>query len=182
MKSHILSFSLMAFALMSAVGTAQAANSTIIRWQVTNAKTDEGAQNFYYAMFKVEGVAGGYLVDAPGETGAAMLLTSSYPNMGTSTDDDNVSGFYNGTTDYADSGYSFYVELYDTSDKLLAVSSDTWNYTTLLNDIKCVTDNPQNPLGYGRLIVSDFKAVPEPTSGLMLLLGLAALGLKRKNV
>lgn len=79
------------------------------------------------------------------------------------------------------SDYMFQIELYDASgDSILARSA-----LTSMADVKDALGNPaistpMNPQT-GVWAVSTFSAVPEPTSGLLLLLGVAGLALKRKR-
>jgi len=175
---------LVAFAL-AAVGSASAESSAVIRWQVTDAKIGTETAEFGYAMFKVDGVPGGYLfVDpASGLTGVDFLGSTAFPGgVSASTGEDHMSAFSEGTADYASDDYSFYVELYDANQELFARSVDTWSYDYLYSTANCITDDPSAWTGHSTFVVSSFTAVPEPTSGLMLLAGMALLGLKRKQV
>jgi len=176
-----------------AVGAARAEASASIRWQVDNAKIGTEDVLFSYAMFKVAGVEDAYLfvnpssaaqgvvvnpgdLDSLGSTGAApdYLATSSYA--------DHTSLFSDGTTDYANVLNSFYVELYDNDDRLLAVS-DTWTYGELYDTYGCVHAGGNDFGSEANILhVTSFSAVPEPTSGVLFMLGLVLLGLKRKRV
>lgn len=93
---------------------------------------------------------------------------------------------YSSIDDVPSSATSFYIELYKSSEWVAS------SYTSLMDgkgigavaidDLKgsIWTDGMSKPTAYN---YSSFSAniVPEPTSGLMILLGLAALGLKRKR-
>ena len=73
---------------------------------------------------------------------------------------------------------SFFVELWN--DGGLQGRSDTYTYQTLAQYIgttKFTSNLPKDAFA----LVGGFKAVPEPSSGLMLLMGLSALALRRKK-
>ena len=95
---------------------------------------------------------------------------------------------------YSSSAYSFYVELYNSSSESIGksyVSLDAPKqgaiaYNTLNNaPINAIYDgNLMNPTAsaytFTQFTTSD--VIPEPSSGLMMLIGMIALGLKRKKV
>lgn len=117
---------------------------------------------------------------APDYTYAALMAT-----QGTTAEGSAVEGpvLKSGTAtvgrsdikSYLDAtGYSFYIELMDAAGSAVAVSSllmasDAANYME-------VNGVPQGTWDGGT-----YTAVPEPTSGLLLLLGMAGLALKRKQ-
>ena len=74
----------------------------------------------------------------------------------------------------------YFIELYDSSNNLLGYSSglggsDLNNY---IKEWSAISDMTQSMTGWGG---GSFTAVPEPTSGLLMLLGMAVLGLRRKK-
>lgn len=74
------------------------------------------------------------------------------------------------------SGYSFYVELLDEQDALVAKSATGLSYSDLEGHLKKTQlDQPTV------LTVTGFNAVPEPTTGLLVLFGAAMLALRRKR-
>lgn len=75
--------------------------------------------------------------------------------------------------------YNFRVELYGDGDVLQAIS-ESMSYADLKSALNCVTWRAGMDPAPGVWEVSGFTAVPEPTSGLLLLLGAMLLGLKRK--
>ena len=77
-------------------------------------------------------------------------------------------------------GYTFRVELFDDSGDLMAYSK-TESFASLRDAIHCVG------MGTGQSMESTwsptvFTAVPEPTSGVLVLLGFAGLALRRRRV
>lgn len=76
--------------------------------------------------------------------------------------------------------YQFRVELWNENDQMLAVSEFA-SFDYLKNTLKAIspiTGTTQE----GTWTVRSFSSVPEPTSGLLFLLGLASLALRRKRV
>lgn len=96
-----------------------------------------------------------------------MELTPGYVTKG-------ESGLENSFT----SGVAYWVALYDASRDKIAISDQSYDYSTIIAHTKRDETAPEidSPMS-----VSGFTStIPEPTSSLMLLLGLGALALKRK--
>ena len=74
---------------------------------------------------------------------------------------------------YGDS-YSFVLELWNTEGGVARSSAITWNAATAA----IVSDMSSSPTAAS---FTGFTAIPEPTSGLLLLLGMSALALRRKQ-
>ena len=72
----------------------------------------------------------------------------------------------------------YVIELY-LNDSLYALSSQEYSYANMK---EYIFDKSSIPLSMTPLTVSGFHVVPEPTGGLLVLLGLACLGLRRKEV
>lgn len=75
-------------------------------------------------------------------------------------------------------GGSFFVELWNSSG--LQGRSQEYTYQSLqdyIGTVKFTSKLPKNAFA----LVGGFRAVPEPSSGLMLLIGLSALALRRKK-
>lgn len=82
-----------------------------------------------------------------------------------------------GTTD----GYSFQAQLYSESDVLLAMNE--WTTADKITDAEGLTAISEIMDGStGVWTASGFTAVPEPTSALLVMMGLAGLALKRKRM
>lgn len=75
---------------------------------------------------------------------------------------------------------NFYVELYDSSSVLVGYSS-AQSYTAL-SDFRNQSQFYADWSSYSSWNPTDWTAVPEPTSGMLALLGLIALGLRRRRV
>ena len=102
-------------------------------------------------------------------------------------------GFWNSDIDGYGSSYSFYVELYNSASESIGKSyvsttstppQGATPYNTLNNANAIYDGNLLNPTAsaytFSQFTTSD--VIPEPSSGLMMLLGMIALGLKRKKV
>lgn len=91
---------------------------------------------------------------------------------------------------YGTSAYSFYVELFNSSSESLGKSYMAANqgatpYNDLVSAGAIDTGNIMNPTASAYTGFSSFttaEVIPEPTSGVLVLLGMMALGLKRKRV
>jgi len=100
-------------------------------------------------------------------------------------------GFWNSDIDGYGSSYSFYVELYNSASESIGksyfnmASTPPQGATPYAQLSGAVYDgNLMNPTAsaytFSQFTTSD--VIPEPSSGLMMLLGMVALGLKRKKV
>ena len=134
-----------------------------LSWYVANSDVD-----FTYAVLKstLNGGAAIYQWDMPG-------VTQVYAN------DDKRTTEWSPATLPGDTDYSsakFYVQVYGDADKLVGSSAQI-AYGDLLGSIYLDMLEPTGTYGFA---VS--KPVPEPTSGMLFLLGLAGLALRRKRV
>ena len=166
--------------VLSIAVASYAANASYLYWQVDqsavleyNKNVPEGwysAGQSSYAVLKTTTGQTFDLYDAEGQvlSGHAAINTAYYSNVG--------DGGYD---------YSYYVELYNSSNQLLAKSSTlnnssgsdwTAGYAESIRT-SSLSEIPSVQLWH----VSSFTAVPEPTSALLMLFGAAFLGLKRKN-
>ena len=147
------------------------AEDYFLYWMVgEDAKLDTGSflDTKYYAKVKVDG-ASDYLgfytsPDAASPYGYVYTvdLTDSMPTF---------AGKFSTTPS------SFIVELYN--DQNCAENSWVGQATLAYDSAYITTPGMGNPSSFAT--VSSFTAVPEPTSGMLLLLGVAGLALRRKN-
>ncbi len=97
--------------------------------------------------------------------------------------EDNTPAYANLGTDYT--GYSFYIELVNRVDGTGTgiARSDTISYSNLGSALQNAVEFNNNWSSINALgaNMTTFTAIPEPTSGLMLLVGAAILGLRRKR-
>lgn len=120
-----------------------------------------------------------------------------YVDGNTSTKLDNLVGAYNWTIqdvganifssalvaaqlDSDASGWSFYIELYNSANATVG-RSQTMDIDSLSNYIR-ESVNMSNLADIQRWSGGTYKAVPEPTSALLLALGTALMALRRKRV
>lgn len=140
------------------------ADDYYLYWMLGENPASTGTSDNYYAMVKSSG--GEYLsfYTKDGSTYAlvkengAFLAGAQYKN-------------YLG----ADPGSSFMIELWNDTGAEAA-------YTTGWLDLGNYASRGTDPTKYAPILASSFHAVPEPTSGMMLLVGAMLLGLKRKRV
>ncbi len=117
----------------------------------------------------------------PGDFGATYAAVETTTGSVVTFAELNGAGWTNANSQMESgfvSGVDYWVALYDSALSRIAVSEQSYTYA----DISAYTydkSNVQTPQPSSPLQVAGF-AIPEPTSGLMLLLGLGALALKRK--
>ena len=154
-----------------AVSLATFANADILYWMVSDgeAATAQQDDSSDFAYFKAVSSTDGSVQTLDTKTGGDVY--TAYLT-------DPVAAFqYNGIESYS-SGYSFYIELASSHYK-----TETVAYNDLANFIiKSGNGLPSsnfNPSGFGS--GSTAYNVPEPTSGLLFVIGGMLLGLKRKR-
>ena len=157
MKKLLMSLALVGtFAAMSAKGA-----DSYMYWMVSGAQYgDTGV----YAQFVAADL---YAVADGSKTLIGSWATEGGP---VSSTDKNVATW---AVDGDMSGYSFLVELWNETSKL---TEGTLGYV----DVKNAIYTSLNPSGAGVATFTSFN-VPEPTSGLLMLIGLCGLALKRKR-
>lgn len=135
-------------------------------WQVAADKVDGKVADYNTAYFCLEG----------GE------VISAYQWPSVQTAESRMDSARVGTTDLSGyAGQSFYMELAywnGTSDKVVG-SSATYTYAQLEQFMTSVAPGTSGIPTQG--VFSPYIAVPEPTSGLLMLLGFAGLLLRRKR-
>lgn len=174
--------SLLACALWASVACAD-----VLYWQVGNEDGSLTAEMQTYAYAKIY---------ASNDGGATVTVLNSFMDSADTTPVSSVyhtemsdaGGFYaNLAADYA--GYSFAIELYDASETVLghagwtaasadAVSSAIISQSAFNSNWQTMTSSGFGSSGWSAGAV----AAPEPTSGLLMLLGAALLGLRRRKM
>lgn len=156
--------------------TAMAGADSILYWMVDspfNTYKDEYSDFTYVKVLAVdrnEPEGASYLnVWDPNKSDTHVQRAYDLPSAGYST-----GGIYSGVFD-GDTVDYFLVELYDASNSRVAWQSVS--YLTALNN-----GSISSPLAAGGATVYTItQVVPEPTSGILLLLGFAGLALRRKK-
>ena len=155
-----------AFVLAAAAG--QAAQANWLYWSIAEAKTSEGdAVEFHYAVLCASadltkaytvGTEGGWKVRSNADARSTPAVAS---NIG----------------EPADGADGFAVLLYNAANEIVAVS-ETVSRGALVKHIyvDLRTAGEGTPYAF-----STFGAIPEPSGGLLLALGVCALALRRRN-
>ena len=181
-------FSILALVALGLASLASRADTAYLYWQVNQDSLAEADKiQFSYARIAVEN-SDGTAVDgapvyltAPGSSSALEVGSADGYNIGTSV----ASLIGTDARNYFSSDYSFVVELmayqrYNDSGNFDLVGRSTMNYEQIQNHI--AYDGMGLPAIEGALSVASFtRIVPEPTSGLMFLVGGALLALRRKR-
>lgn len=158
-----------AFVLAAAVG--QAAQANWLYWSVAEAEMPEGAVDFSYAVLcDSEDWTRTYTV---GETGAWKVKANDDARS-TPAVASNISG----TSGIASTEpNSFAVLLYDADNEVLAVS-ETVSRDALVRHVYVDMRTAGEGTPY---VFSSFGAIPEPSGGLLLALGVCVLALRRRR-
>lgn len=170
-----------AILVCSVLMAAFALRAEYLNWQVTPSVGDNNADAFSYAGAQLGYVklsdleSGGTLADlaAAGKTGA---VAGKYPAsgdmaspVGVDLDALNLAG--------GASAYAYYIELINSENAHVAYG-EALSYSYLAAQGYVSSDLPSIPTVWHG---GTFNAVPEPTSALMMLFGVAFLGLKRRK-
>ena len=168
--------------LLAAIGAS--ASDSYLYWMVTTTGT-KGADSFDYNYARIKAVDGGtetYLsiyeadfdqpLEVGGVSGVSKSTVDDYAGFGSSA------GFYASLAGINLSTASFIVELYNDDGKFLAQSFNDGSYGTVSGMIYNggISIPPAMPWKAGSF------DIPEPSSGLLMLLGMAGLALRRKKV
>ena len=141
-----------------------AANAASFKWSAGNIYASDGTSKYtgdviLYAYASTADASTAFAVSTVTASAAGAVAATTFSN-------DNLVG---GTT------YNFYFMIEDngkafTSDIKSGLATATQTTTITFGNMATATQNASN-----------WAAVPEPTSGLLMLLGLAGLALKRKH-
>ena len=151
-------------------------------WEYNPSKSGDASVEFSYAKIQVSGgdiVEPQYLtLDTYGD----VTFDDISPSDGKAPDYNGtmISPTYVDITEYANSAYSFALELYSVGnpDQMIRLS-DYVSFTQLKN----FGNVYENMATTGHLAYNfRVRPTPEPTSGLLVLLGIGALALRRKRV
>lgn len=141
------------------------AEGEILYWQINNLQADAAGYSYAQLYYSVDGGETGTSLDAAGWTYVKSV------NAGSEIGAALASGMTGDTV-------SFFVEYFnDANDKIGFSDATAWS--ALAEYVSSVQSNPPTP--QAGAWVPNFTAVPEPTSGLLMLLGLAGLALRRKR-
>lgn len=134
-------------------------------------KTNKGNVDFDYAAI--------YAVQNPGDEGILLVDASGTEvfTPGHGYDEDTYIDLIQLGDDDAESTYSYYIEVYDNDFNVVAIS-ETQSYSDLKGG-NYIVDIGMDPSAYWH---GEGYTVPEPTSGMMLLLGMGLLGLRRRRM
>lgn len=168
-------------ALLIAIGAS--ASDSYLYWMVNTADTTPDYSGYSYARIKaVDGGTEKYLTIYEGDFEDPLLVNGE---SGVSRDIVNLyhdfdanAGFYASLAGVSSSA-SFIVELFNDSGKFLAQSFNDGAYGTLSAYIYAGGISGQSPVS--PWLAGSFD-VPEPSSGLLMLLGMAGLALRRRKV
>ena len=131
-----------------------------------------------YAMLKYVDSSDNWGIDAAAN-GTAVDWTR-WSDDGSTFADGRVDSSYDGETVYSayTEGKNYYIALYNSEDKLVG-------YSALLENVSQFKAASENIASWNSVNVAtggSWTAAPEPTSGVLLLLGAAVLGLRRRKV
>ena len=156
--------------IMAAVAVVTiAANAASFKWTATNIYSSD-------ATTKFSGTATLYAYLSTADASSAFVVTTGTVTSGTIKDGSTTGLTFDTDAVTAGSTYNFYMVIEDNgktfrSAEKTGVSAQATATTTVgFGSLATATQNASN-----------WAAVPEPTSGLLMLLGVAGLALKRKR-
>ena len=173
--------SLLLAAIISAAGAF--ASDSYLYWMINNTTSDAGKFDYAYVRIRDANTtpeADSYLTiydgafEDPYEVGGESGVSKTYIEKAAT----RQSGFYASLANISDlSSASFIVELYNDEGKFLAQSFNNGSYSTVNGYIYSggISVPPSVAWTAGTF------ALPEPSSGLLMLVGFAMLGLRRRR-
>ena len=154
------------------------ANASYLYWQVD--------QSDYEGIVGWEQVTGARLVSDPSSVGSSYYPSSD--DTWTELTGNGVIGApYAADIGNNADGYSYYIELVNSIGDVIGKSSapltsSSPNYASYVNNGTTTADLTNIPMeNLSAWHGGSYRAVPEPTSAILMLFGAAMLGLKRKN-
>ena len=176
------------------------ASADVLYWQVNNAAADaENAtkDTYSYAILRAQDQSGNQYyvsenVDMAGENAGPAVSRDYFGSgayVGGVMDAAKILSTADGTSfgSSGDSltGLSFFLELYNSSGNWVGQTSPLKTYQELVNN-GTISDFNANFSGVnaalGSAVAGSYQSVPEPTSGLLMLVGLGALALRRRKI
>ena len=170
---------ILAVVACAAMLTATAAEDSYLYWQVD--VSGDTSYSFNYATIR-EANSQTYLSLYSSASDASMgtqLYTDGYGDGGSYALGTKAGPTYAGLSSYG-TGSSFIVELWAEGETENASSLVGWSYLSYSDYLDSIFE-PLNPKSLSPYTVVASQVVPEPTSGLLALLGFAALALRRKQ-
>ena len=137
--------------------------------------SDSNIHDPYTALYSSTTAKENYVGTSGDDTGGHKVLQSSVFADGATIAAANIG------TDYA--GKYFFIELFDAAGQLVGYS-EAISGTALNNELRDYKDTSRFAAEWSNLSAwngGTFTAVPEPTGGLMILLGVGLIGLRRKK-
>lgn len=163
------------------------ADDQYLYWMMPDGITVEGTKAAYASIGIMDNASGqntGYLgLYQDSATGPSYLGTDTYDLSG------GVAALYAGGADGQGgidgrfAGSSFYIELLNDSGTFLGRSEQLLSYSDVSKYLATLGGTGSGAAAgpWGTSTSFTTQAIPEPTSGLLLLLGVAGLALRRKN-
>lgn len=190
-----MSRNLLAMAMAGLLGLS--ATADVLYWQVNNTEADANSKSPYsYAVLKATDASGAnyYVKDNQTSSGGAM-------GSKVGRDSFNDGGYVAGVMDAAKifsadgnntaygvsgaslSALSFFLELYDSAGNWVGQTTPAQAYDSLVNSGTIVSGFNSNFTGVNSALGSSaaYTNVPEPTSGLLMLVGIGVLALRRRR-